>query len=115
MTDFYKTRNQLKLQAALSIAAVEPGEALSSEDDDTFDGLVDPLIAQLAEDSIVYIGDVEQIELAFFLPLASLLANVAGPHFGSPVNAEAKMRDEATLRRLSAGKPTYEVLVGSYF
>jgi hypothetical protein len=40
---------------------------------------------------------------------------MAGPDFGSPVNDQAKERDEATLRRLASTKPTYTALKVQYF
>jgi hypothetical protein len=115
MADFFKTRSQLRERAAKNLAIIEPGETLSTEDAETFDGLIDPLIAQLAADDIVYISDSEEIELQFFLPLARLLANVAGPDFGSPINEEAKQADERELRRIVATKPTGETLRAKYF
>lgn len=115
MVDITKTRTDLKMRAAKSLAIVEPGEALSTEDDETLDDLVDPLIAQLAADQIVYIDDSEAIDVAYFLPLARLLANMAGPDFGSPINEDAKTRDENILKRLTSTRPTYEVARGEYF
>jgi len=115
MVDTVKTRSQLIHRALSSIGALEPGEAPSPEDYSTMDGLVDPLIAQLSADEIIYIDDDNAIDVAFFIPLANLLANMAGPDFGSPVNDDAKLRDETTLRRLTAGRPTYQPQVGEYF
>ena len=115
MVDLTKTRSQLIERAAKDLGIIEPGETLSAEDQDTFDGLVDPLIAQLSADGIVGIQDDEAIEFEYFLPLARLLANIAGPDFGSPINEAAKMEDEKTLRRMSAAKPSYEVLKVDYF
>lgn len=115
MADTFKTRDQLKQRAAKDLGIIEPGETLSTEDDETFDGLVDPLIAQLAVDQIAYISDSEQIELELFLPLARLLANIAGPDFGSPINEAAKQQDEQALRRLTSTKPTGETLKAKYF
>ncbi len=115
MVDTVKTRQDLKNRAAKSLAIIEPGEALSTEDDETLDDLVDPLIAQLAQDNIIYIDDSEEIDVAFFMPLARLLANMAGPDFGSPINEDARVRDEQTLRRLASTKPTYETLKTEHF
>jgi len=110
MVDTVKTRTDLKVRAAKSLAIIEPGETLSTEDDETLDDLVDPLIAQLAQDGIIYIDDSDEIDVAYFIPLARLLANMAGPDFGSPINEEAKLRDEGILRRMASTRPTYEVL-----
>lgn len=115
MVDTVKTRSQLIERAAKNLGIIEPGETLSAEDQETFDGLVDPLIAQLSADQITYIQDSEEIELELFLPLARLLANIAGPDFGSPINEEAKLRDEQTLRRFSSSIPTYQPSTGEYF
>lgn len=115
MADTSKTRAQLIERALKSIGALEPGEAPSAEDSDTIDGLIDPLIAQLAEDGIVLISDPDMIDLDVFLPFARLLANAAGPDFGSPINEQAKAMDEQTLRRLTANKPTGETLKAVYF
>jgi len=115
VVDITKTRAQLKTRAGKSLAIIEPGEALSTEDDATLDDLVDPLIAQLAADNVVYIDDSEAIDVTYFLPLARLLANLAGPDFGSPINEEAQVRDENILKRLASTRPTYEVHPGEYF
>lgn len=115
MVDTVKNRTDLKVRAAKSLAIIEPGETLSTEDDETLDDLVDPLIAQLAQDQIIYIDDSEEIDVAYFIPLARLLANMAGPDFGSPVNEAAKYRDEQELRRMASTKPTYQTLKPTNF
>lgn len=115
MVDIIKSRAQLIERALKNIGALEPGETPSAEDSDTMDGLIDPLVAQLAKDQICYITDTDEIELEVFMPLARLLANMAGPDFGSAINEQAKEIDEATLRRLTANGPTYEVLRAEYF
>jgi hypothetical protein len=108
------TRQQLKERAAKDLGVLQPGEVLANEDDDTIDGLVDPLIAQLLADDIVYIDDDDAIDVKYFIPLARLLANMAGPDFGSPVNEDAKKADEGILRRLSSSRPTYAVVKGEF-
>jgi hypothetical protein len=115
MVDITKTRTQLIHRALAAIGALEPGEAPSTEDYNTMDNLVDPLIAQLAADDVVYIDDSEEIPVAYFIPLANLLGNMAGPDFGSPVNDQARARDEMYLRKLVSTRPTYEVQKGNYF
>lgn len=115
MVDLVKSRAQLIARALLSIGALEPGEAPSPEDSNTMDDLIDPLVKQLAVDQICYIHDTDEIELELFLPLARLLANAAGPDFGSAINEQAKQIDESILRRLTSNRPTYEVLRNEYF
>lgn len=110
MVDTVKTRAQLIERAGAAIGVKEPGEALSTEDYNTLDNLVDPLIAQLAADQIYYVQDAEEIPVEIFILLANLLGNMAGPDFGSPVNDDAQLRDERTLRRLASTRPTYAPL-----
>jgi len=81
----------------------------------TLDNLFDPLISQLSSDSVIYIGDPDQIELDVFIPLAACLANQAGPSFGGAFNDQAWARDTATLRRVSWAAPTYEPLKSETF
>jgi hypothetical protein len=110
MVDTVKTRAQLIERAGAAIGVKEPGEALSSEDYNTLDNLVDPLIAQLSADQIYYVDDADAIPVEIFIPLANLLGNMAGPDFGSPVNDDAKARDERTLQRIASTRPTYAVM-----
>lgn len=115
MVDVTKSRAQLLERAGIDLGLVQPGEALSPEDYNTLDNLVDPVIGQLSADRIIYIDDPDAIDVAVFLPLASLLANYAGPSFGSPINDAAMFRDQNTLRRISAGDATHETLKVKYF
>lgn len=115
MVDITKTRSQAKVLAAQLLAVIEPGETLSTEDNETLDDFVDPLVAQLSSDDIADIPNTEEIDVQYFLPFCRLLANVAGPAFGSPINAAAKAKDEEDLRRITSTRPTYEVMKGHYF
>lgn len=115
MTDTSKTRDQLIERALKEIGALLPGEAAAAEDYATLDDLIDPLFEQLSSDTIYTVNDADAIELDAFLPLSRLLANMAGPEFGAPINDQAKARDEGILRRISSSKPTYLPLKTDYF
>lgn len=115
MVDTVKTRDQLITRALKNIGIIESGEAPSAEDYASVDDLIDPLIAQLSADGIVYIADPDEIELEFYLPLARILGNIAGPDFGSAINEDAKTRDENILRRIEATKPTFETVKAKYY
>lgn len=110
-----KTLDDLKAEAFGILTGNDPFQPPATEELETIGVYVDPLVEQLANDEIVVIPDTNDIPDAYFLPLARLLANAAGPRFGSAMNEQAKQIDEATLRRLSAARPTFEVLVGNYF
>jgi hypothetical protein len=102
-------------RALKNLGQVEPGEAAAPEDYATVDDLVDPLIEQLSFDNVYYVKDTDAIENEVYLPLARLLANAAGPDFGSAINEQAKQIDEALLKKMSATKPLYTVAKGQFF
>lgn len=115
MSDVTKTRVQLIERAATELGKLVSGQNLETEDYNTIDALLDPLIEQLSLDSVVTIDDANAIDPRYFLPLGRLLANEAAPSFGTPTNDNLKAADERTLRRLTAAKPTYETLKVDYF
>jgi hypothetical protein len=115
MVDITKTRTDLIERAATALGALPSGQSLSPEDRATIDNLVDPLVSQLSADFIVQIQDTDAIPVEYFLPLATLLANEAGPSFGQPFSLEVKLINEATLYRIAAMRPTYEILATTYF
>lgn len=115
MADISKTRVQLVERAATELGKLVSGQNLETEDSTTIDDLVDPLLAQLSSDNVVGIDDDEAIDPVYFLPLARLLANEAGPSFGIPKSQDLKADDEALLRKLSSARPTFEKLKVDYF
>lgn len=110
-----KTRDELIQQALLSIGAILPGEAPAPEDYEVVDNLIDPMVAQLESESVYALQNADAIEMEAFLPIARILANTAGPHFGAAINDDAKKRDEAILRKVGSTRPTYEALRTDYF
>lgn len=110
-----KTLTDLQIEALGILTGLDPSQDPSPEDLQTIGNYVDPLIAQLSADNVITIHDSNAIAQEVFLPLARLLANVAGPRFGSAMNADAKRADEAALRRIASSRPTYEVIHAEYF
>jgi hypothetical protein len=110
-----KTLSDLETEAFGILTGLDPSQQPAAEDLETIGKYVDPLLEQLSADGIIAITDKNSISQAVFLPLTRLLANVAGPRFGSPMNADAKKADEAALRRIAASRPTYETIRAEYF
>lgn len=110
-----KTSAQLKTEALSILTGMDPFQQPSKEELEVVGLYLDPLLYQLEADEICVVNDLEEIPDSWFLPLARLLANVAGPRFGSPMNEEAKQIDEKVLRRLTAAQATYEPLNLDYF
>jgi hypothetical protein len=115
MPDTTKTLTDLKTEAFGILVGLDPSQSPDVEDLATIGEYVDPLLAQLAADEIVYIDDSDAIPVEYFLPVARLLANVAGPRFGSPMNPQARQDDERALRKLTSGKPTFETMKVDYY
>lgn len=111
----FKTLTELKTEALGILTGLDPAQSPEVEDLDTIGQYVEPLIAQLEVDNIVSNADTDEIPLEYFLPLARLLANVAGPRFGSPMNEQAKQIDERALRRLTSSRATLEPLKAVYY
>lgn len=110
-----KTSEELKTEALSILTGMDPNQEPEVEELTAVGKYLDPLIEQLAADGVCVVQDIEAIPDSWFLPLARLLANVAGPRFGSPMNEDAKLIDERALRRLTAAPPTYETLRVEYF
>ncbi len=110
-----KTLTELKSEAFGILTGNDPFQAPATEELETIGVYVDPLLEQLSVDCTVSIPDSDEIPEEYFLPLARLLANTAGPRFGVAMDEAAKERDERALRRLSASRPTFEVLRADYF
>lgn len=110
-----KNSNELKTEALSILTGMDPNQEPEVEELTAVGKYLDPLVEQLAADGVCIVQDIEEIPDSWFLPLARLLANVAGPRFGSPMNEDAKQIDERALRRLTAAPPTYEALGGKYF
>jgi hypothetical protein len=110
-----KTSAELKVEALSILTGMDPNQEPEIEEITAVGNYLEPLLEQLRVDGICFVQDEEEIPDEWFLPLARLLANVAGPRFGSPMNEEAKQVDEMVLRRLTAATVTYEPLQAEYF
>jgi len=110
----YKTLIQLETEAFCILTGLDPSQSPATEDLETIEEYVEPLLSQLSID-VVTIPDSNEIPVEYFLPLARLLANVTAPRYGQAFNEDARLRDEAMLRKLAAARPTSEPLQSEYF
>lgn len=97
-----KTQQDLIVSALQELNALGVGETPSAEDADTIRQYVEPRVAQLAADRVLYVSDVEEIPDEVFIPLAKLIANAAAPKFGQASKPEVDQAEESKLRRQSA-------------
>jgi hypothetical protein len=110
MTDITKTRIELVNEALGILTNLPSGTAFSDEDNATVDSYVDPVIAELAAEEVAYIDDADAIPSEIFLSLVAILASRCGPRYGQPRDADGEERNKRAIRKMVAGRPTYEPL-----
>lgn len=109
-----KTAEELVYEVAAILGKAVAGEALGQPEYDTIDGNIDPVLAEV--ESIVYVGDRDEIPNKFFQTIARLVAIHSASKFSNtPVDQAAITEHESRLRFLSAGDPTYQLSQGNYF
>jgi hypothetical protein len=113
--DITKTRTELVREAADKLKIVGTGQGLEAEYADYLDRNVDPLFMQLARDGICEIVNDDFIPSEWFDALAGLLANVCANLGGAGFDPQVKEYYEMRLKRLTASRPSYNVMENEYF
>lgn len=109
-----KTADNLVYEVASILGKAVAGEALGQPEYDTIDGNIDPVLAEI--ESIVYVGDRDEIEDKYFQTIARLVAVHSAAKFSNaPVDLAEVAKHEQRLKYLAAPGPTYEVAKGEYF
>jgi|SRR5215831_10913041 len=110
-----RTRDELIRESAERLNIVGTGQRLEPEYSARIDKNVDPLIAQLASDSICNVANDKFIPAEWFDALAGLLANQCASVGGKNFDPQIKEYYESRLRRLTSGLPTFAVQEAEYF
>lgn len=111
-----KTSDDLAIRALSILNKVQAGQEPYAEDVAAVKAVIGPLVAQLGLDGVTYVGDEDEIDDAVFLPLARRLALEVAPDFGLPAVDEATINAaDRPLRRLSAARPSDQVIPAEYF
>lgn len=98
-----KTSEQLAIRALSILGKVQAGQTPATEDVAAVVDVIEPLVAQIGIGSVVYVGDLDSIDDAIFLPLARRLALEVAPDFGLPaVDKDTIDQQNAVLRALAA-------------
>ena len=109
-----KTAENLVYEVAAILGKSVVGEALGQPEYDTIDGNIDPVLAEI--ESIVYVGDRDEIEDKYFQTIARLVAVHSAAKFSNvPVDLVEVAKHEQRLKYLVAQAPTYQIAQGSYF
>lgn len=110
-----RTRAQLVSKALSLLQEEGAGQSLSDEDKELVDGAVEPLVAELASNNVLVVGNLNAIDDDIFLPLARLLANEVGDDFGRPYSDEIRIAQEMRIKRVTALISTYAPQTPDYF
>jgi hypothetical protein len=112
-----KTQSELITKALSLINVVGAGQSPSAEDVATVEAVIEPLLAELSANGVVYVADSDAIDDSIFLPLARRLALEVAPDFDFTINDidAAITRAENRLRRLNATQPTEEAQQATYY
>lgn len=107
-----KTRAELIAQALKNLGVLAAGQSPQVEDTAPIDDMLDGLMAEFKEREIVDVP-VATIPLAYFNPLAAMVAYEGRASFGVSLEEEAKLKnanDEAImkLKVMTRVKPTGE-------
>lgn len=109
-----KTADNLVYEVAGLLGKAVAGEALGQPEYETIDGNIDPVLAEI--ESIVYIGDRDQIPNKYFQTIARLVAVHSAAKFSNaPVDLVEVQKHEQRLRYLVASGPTYQTMKVEYF
>jgi hypothetical protein len=110
-----KTRRELVEQALENLGALAAGQSADTEDVESVDNKVDPLLEEISTEGLLTVGDDEEIDSKIFLPLATLLAEKAAPAFGRPSDQPTIDAAKALIRRVTWAGPTFEYMKPDYF
>lgn len=93
----YKTRQQFVYRVAENLGLTPEGSAVSADDYDKIDNLVDPTFDLLSALHIYSVNDPDQIEMAAFIPLAIVVANHLVDTYGLDSDSAAKLQARAIV------------------
>jgi hypothetical protein len=110
-----KTRIHLANRALEKLMIVGVGQSPDAEDTQKADGVFDQMSETLSALRIYEIADEDDIELSAFDWLADYLAYMIAPDFGKPQDNGLMQRSEYMLRRITASRPSFQVLKAEYF
>lgn len=110
------TSDDLAKRALGYLQLRQAGQEPAPEDIAGIQEYIEPLVEQLGIGGVAYVGDTNQIDGSFFLPLAKRLALEAAPEFGQPAADIGTTQElEAVLRALTASKSVGNPVKIAYF
>lgn len=109
-----KTKAELVRRVLDKLQKTQTGQNPAAEDVDQVATNLSTALATIAADEVVYISDPDQIEEAFFEPVAVCVAGQLARDFGTAVDPVDLADAEATLRRIQRLRPMYVEQQASY-
>ncbi len=96
-----KTREDLVTRALSKLGAIGAGQTPSAEDAAVVDGVVEPVMDDLASRGIYSWGDPDELDDDAFEHLAQVLSVAVARDFGLPSDEMARLAAESRLRQLN--------------
>lgn len=110
-----RTRKDLIVEVLDLLGITQTGNDPEPEDMLIVDKMIDGKVAELARRRVLYLQDVSAIEDEFFLPLARIVGNAAGPKFGQPRDPNIDFDAERTLREMQPEPGAGDTVRADYF
>jgi hypothetical protein len=110
-----KTRADIQKKALDILVGGDVGASMSDEDATVIDGYIDDVVAELAADDTVYIGDPNDLDDALFIQFCKLVANAAAEEFGGKSDEAAARIMRNRIKTITAQKPGFGPQIVDYF
>lgn len=109
----YQTKTDVETKALGVLGVTTAGQPPEQDDLLRIDGYYSPVLATLAAQEVVYVGDPDNVPDAWVLQIAICLANAAKIEFGiaSDESAELEVKEakaRTELKAMTRGRPTYQ-------
>lgn len=109
-----KTKADLVRRVLDKLQKTQTGQNPAAEDFEQVAMNLSTALATIAADEVVYISDPDQIEEAFFEPVAVCVADKLALDFGTAIPAEEVFAAQSLLRRIQRLRPMYVEQQTSY-
>jgi hypothetical protein len=117
-----KSQTELCIRALNKVGVVGGGQSPAAEDLALVQDALAPLVAELSSLGVVTSIDLSddtdalEIDDDIFQGVATVLALDIGPEFGKPMASDVDRQSAMNvLRRITACRPTYQVLPGKFY
>lgn len=115
-----RTRADLRREVLEILGVLASGQDVEAEDADTIDSRITSVLPMLSALGVVYVGDEEEFDDEYFLPIAQIVAEKTCVPFGIVGGRKQEIERDANkarfeLRRMTAAVPSSEPVRSEYY